>query len=292
MARPRLGAAGIVALLACAVAVGVDAWAAFGCPFSEVSEVSSPSGGPASAAAPHCAGGFNAELALFVLPPLVAAAGLFARLPVLAWTGGAVEAVGALVFWPGVAAVHVPRILAAALLLAGLAWWQVARSRRPPTSSATPLMPAQGPARRSRLLIGSIAGGVVVASLAALWLASSLPQFWDPCFTFGEPSTGTHTAVAGGPCSTSGGTSLTRGQEMGIMASIGGVPLALGVLGAFAAGRKAGALLLGAGIALAVHAVALFFLGLPVLLLWGPVAALWIAAGSAHRSPQPAPPPA
>lgn len=275
----RLGVPGVLAILLCAAALGVDAWSTmYGC--AGMTTTASPPGAPPNPS--HCVVAFTPFLVLLIVPPLVAAAGVLLGRPWLAWGGAVVEVIGLPVF---LLSTQLLRAALALILVGALAWWHwgVVRPVRP-----------SPPAPGRMAIVAAVTAGIL-GLIAGLWLASSLPQFWDPCHTFGDSGGGVHSVQAGGPCSSSSSSSLTRGGEAAILLLIGGVPLVLCCAVVWAALRRHGTVLVALGIALAVHAVPLFFLALPVFVLTWPVAACWIAAGvegrRVRRGAGPAPPP-
>ncbi|MHB8634380.1 MAG: hypothetical protein ACYDBQ_10540 [Thermoplasmatota archaeon] len=263
----RRGLPGVLAILLCAAALGVSVWSSvYGC-----ASMSTPVSAPGAPQNPSdCVVAFPPLLVLLIVPPLVVAAGVLLGRPWLAWGGAVVEALGVPVF---VLSTQSIRAAAALALVGALGWWQWSVVRpagpRPPT-----------PGRMA--LVATITAGIL-GLIAALWLASSLPQFWDPCHAFGDSGGAMHSAQAGGPCSSSSSSSLTRGGEAAILLLIGGVPLVLCCAVVWAAFRHHGTVLVALGIALAVHALPVFFLALPLFVLTWPVAACWIAAGLEGR---------
>lgn len=138
------------------------------------------------------------------------------------------------------------------------------------------------------LQAGAVAAAIALAAIALLLGVSQLTQFWDPCHTWGDSGAGAHSVSPGDPCASSSSSSLTKRQEGLMLGFIWGVPAALGIVAAWAAARGRGVVLVVCGILVVVHSVPLFFLGLPAVLVEGPVAAVLVMAGVVRpRAPAP-----
>ena len=121
-----------------------------------------------------------------------------------------------------------------------------------------------------------------VVSFAVISLASELPQFFNPCFTWGMANGGTVEVSAAGPCTSSGGSSETIPQAIMRLALIqGGIILAslFGVAGIIRSGRN---LILPAAIILFLESAPFVFDGLFVLTI--PPAALFLRSYSRMSS--------
>jgi hypothetical protein len=263
-----------VLVLAAALAVaGISLWTLlFGCTATRV-ELKEP-GEPARGE--ECVNEFVPWLLLPLVPPALAVAGVLAGRPWMAWSGAALQALAlpnyfymGLGWWMAGAAV---------LLLAAVAWWHRDHRFRARAAAAAATRP---PARGSRIAVFATAG--VLGGLALALGLAQLPGLWDPCNTWGASGGGTATQSPGGPCPTRSYSRHTQLESAAILAFIFGVPAGLCAVAAWAAARRHGTALLVAGATLAFQGIPLYFMGVLVLLLTWPVAALWIGTGVEMR---------
>ena len=87
-----------------------------------------------------------------------------------------------------------------------------------------------------RLVLVALVATLPIASLAVVSVANRLPDFFNPCFTWGMGSGGVVIVSPNGPCSSAGGTSDTVPQAILTMILVqGGILLAaaFGVIGVF-----------------------------------------------------------
>ena len=260
--------AAVAVLVVCAAALAVDAWSAyFGCASMQV-ESSAP-GGPA--AEPQCVREFSPILLLLLVPPIFVALGVVLRRTWMAWSGAAIHAMGVPFYF---LSTQWLRLAAAVALLGAVAAW----SSRTHAKAGAPARPAL-PGTKTAVVVSA----ALLAGVALFAVVPQIPDFWDPCLSWGAPSSGTMTASPDGPCSSGGSSSETRGERAAILAFIFGVPIMLSAAVAWAARRQQGLTLVAAGVLLAVQAVPLYFLALPAFVLTWPIAALWIGSGVEWR---------
>ena len=116
-----------------------------------------------------------------------------------------------------------------------------------------------------------------IGVFAAASLASQLPDFFNPCLTWGMPNGGSISVSPGGPCPAAGGTSETMSQAaMRLVLVQGGILTAvgLGIVG-FLLTRPS--LLIGGSVILFAESVPLVLDGLFVLTLPPALFLLWVA---------------
>lgn len=269
MQRQTWQPAAVAVLVVCGAALAVDAWSTFfGCARMQV-ESSAP-GGPA--AEPQCVQEFSPILLLLLVPPLLCAAGVLLRRAWMAWGGAAIHAVGVPAY---LLSTQWLRALVAVALLGAVAFWS-SRSHAEGHGQTRSLQRGTRPA--------VIVSAALLAGIALLVVVPQIPDFWDPCHTWGNGGgSGTMSASPGGPCSSGASSTFTRGQQASILAFIFGVPIMLSAAVLWAARQEQGITLVVAGALLAAQAVPLYFLALPAFVLTWPIAALWIGAGVEWR---------
>jgi hypothetical protein len=116
-----------------------------------------------------------------------------------------------------------------------------------------------------------------VAIFAVASLVSQLPDFFNPCLTWGMPNPGTISVSSAGPCSTAGGISETIPQAVLRLALVqGGILIAIG-LGMVGFLRSRSKLLTAGSVILCAESVLFVVDGLFVLTLPPAIFLMWVA---------------